>query len=155
MATAVLLLQDSLFVVLLLVIMATVIFFLYGAVRAGYRRAMIEHLQNMSESPKFSDSTEHIELEQLPSNVEGQKPQIGMYMVHMLAPNTAQYGRRYATYVPSVDGIPLSAYPNIDMRNPWSLSDIEAAEVPEKVGCRKSVTGLFNDCGVAPANICE
>lgn len=146
--------QDTLFVIGLLALMAVIVLFLYKAVRAGYRRAMIEHMQNMSESTRQKDNTEVVELEDIPSNTEGQKPYIGVYKVHMLAPNTAQYGKRYATYVPSVAGIPLSAFPDIDMRNPWSLSDIEAAEVPEREGCRKSATGLFHECGVPPANMC-
>ena len=154
MVNIVLLLQDSAFIFVLLALMTGIIFFLSGAVRAGYRRAMIEHMQNMTESPRLHDSTEKVELEDLPKNVEGQKPKIGMFKVHMLSPNTAQYGRKYANFIPSIDGIPLSAFPNIEMHNPWALSDIEAAEAPDKVGCRKSVTGLFNDCGVAPANIC-
>jgi hypothetical protein len=73
----------------------------------------------------------------------------------MLAPNTALYGRKQVNLIPSIDGIPLSAFPNIEMHNPWSLANIEAAEVPEKSGCRKTVTGVFYDCGVPPANSCE
>jgi len=155
MANNVLFLQDSLFVLLILALMAGLVFFLSGAVRAGYRRAMIEHMQNMTESPRLRDSTEKVELEDLPANVDGQKPETSIRKVHMLAPITAQYGRKYANFIPSVDGIPLSAFPNIEMRNPWSLANIEAAELPEKSGCRKTVTGLFYDCGVAPSNICE
>ena len=185
MVNIVLLLQDSVFIFVLLALMTGLIFFLSGAVRAGYRRAMIEHMQNMTESPKFRDSTENTELEDSPKNTnlrseregagaksenqstdagrereqrkesESQQPGIHAPNVRMLAPNTAQYGRKNTTLLPSIDGIPLSAFPNIEMRNPWSLANIEAAEVPEKAGCRKTVTGVFYDCGVPPANLCE
>lgn len=179
MVNIVLLLQDSVFIFVLLALMTGLIFFLSGAVRAGYRRAMIEHMQNMTESPKFRDSTENTELEDIPKNTnlrseregagansenlstseerkeESQQTGINVPNVRMLAPNTAQYGRKNTTLLPSIDGIPLSAFPNIEMRNPWSLANIEAAEVPEKAGCRKTVTGVFYDCGVPPANLCE
>lgn len=179
MVNIVLLLQDSVFIFVLLALMTGLIFFLSGAVRAGYRRAMIEHMQNMTESPRLRDSTERVELEDIPKNTnlrseregadmntknpstsaerkeESQQPGIHAPNVRMLAPNTAQYGRSQTTLIPSIDGIPLSAFPNIEMRNPWSLANIEAAEVPEKAGCRKTVTGVFYDCGVAPANLCE
>jgi hypothetical protein len=173
MTNITLLLQDSLFVLLLLALMAGLVFFLYGAVRAGYRRAMIEHMQNMTESPRLRDNTEKVELEDIPKSVEHgnlssssenksltnsrgiQSPKVGVFNVQMLAPNTAQYGRAQTTLIPSIDGIPLSAFPNIEMRNPWSLANIEAAEVPEKAGCRKTVTGVFYDCGVLPSNHCE
>ena len=173
MANIILLLQDSLFVLLLLVLMTGLVFFLSGAVRAGYRRAMIEHMQNMSESSRLRDSTEEVELEDIPKNAEHmnipaileneslpnnrehRRPKVGISTIQMLAPNTAQYGRKQPDLIPSIDGIPLSAFPNIEMRNPWSLANIEAAEVPEKAGCRKTVTGVFYDCGVPPANYCE
>lgn len=164
------LVQDILFVATILLASVAIVAFLYKAVRAGYRRAMIEHMQNMTESSRYANNGNgdgsgndnvndngnlEIALEPVPSSIKERKPYIGMYKVHMLAPNTAQYGRRYAVHVPAVAGVPLSAYPDIDMRNPWSLADIEAAEVPEKEGCRKSATGLFHECGVLPANHCE
>jgi len=179
MANIILLLQDSLFVLLLLALMTGIIFFLSGAVRAGYRRAMIEHMQNMSESTRLRDSTERVELEDIPKTTnlsnppvvsesenpsaaaeqeqkrQSQQSGINIPNVRMLSPNTAQYGRKQTTIIPSIDGIPLSAFPNIEMRNPWSLANIESAEVPEKAGCRKTVTGMFYDCGVPPANSCE
>ena len=68
MVNIVLLLQDSVFIFVLLALMTGLIFFLSGAVRAGYRRAMIEHMQNMTESPKLRDSTENTELEDIPKN---------------------------------------------------------------------------------------
>jgi len=173
MANIILLLQDSLFVLLLLALMTGLVFFLSGAVRAGYRRAMIEHMRNMTESPRLRDSTEEVKLEDIPKNAEHkiipanlenesvsnnrehQSPKVGIPNVQMLAPNTARYGRGKPDLIPAIDGIPLSAFPNIEMRNPWSLANIEAAEVPEKAGCRKTVTGVFYDCGVPPANSCE
>lgn len=179
MVNIVLILQDSVFIFVLLALMTGLIFFLSGAVRAGYRRAMIEHMQNMSESTRLRDSTEKVELEDIPKTtnlsnppvvsdsensstsaeqeqkMQSQQPGIHAPNVRMLAPNTAQYGRGKPDLIPSIDGIPLSAFPNIEMRNPWSLANIEAAEVPEKAGCRKTVTGVFYDCGVPPANSCE
>ena len=68
MVNIVLLLQDSVFIFVLLALMTGLIFFLSGAVRAGYRRAMIEHMQNMTESPKLRDSIEEVELEDIPKN---------------------------------------------------------------------------------------
>jgi hypothetical protein len=173
MVNVVLVLQDSVFIFILLALMTGLVFFLSGAVRAGYRRAMIEHMRNMTESPRMRDSSEKVELEDIPkkaeqgnipanleneivsNKIQNQQPGIHASNVRMLAPNTAQYGRSHTTLIPSIDGIPLSAFPNIEMRNPWSLANIEAAEVPEKAGCRKTVTGVFYDCGVPPANSCE
>ena len=162
------LLTDSVFVMTLVAAMAAVVMFLYKAVRAGYRRAMIEHMQNMAESTRLRDSTESTELEDIPQmqaheqsreqsqeQTRDQGSPSDSRGVPTLAPNTARYSRDYANHVPSVNGIPLSAYPNIDARIPWSSTDIEAAELPEKEGCRKSTTGMFYDCGVAPANFCE
>jgi hypothetical protein len=154
------LLLDIVFVMALIAAMATVVMFLYKAVRAGYRRAMIEHMRNMTESTRLRDSTESTELEDIPqAQVQEQAHEqgnpSGSRGVPMLAPNTSRYSRGYANHVPSVNGIPLSAYPNIDTRIPWSSANIEAAELPEKEGCRKSTTGMFYDCGVTPANFCE
>lgn len=147
-------LVDILFVIVVISLSALTITFLWTAVRSGYRKAMIESMQTMTASQRFDDSTEIIELEEIASN-QGRKPYIGMYKVHMLAPNVAQYGYQNATYIPTIAGIPMSAFPDIDMRKPWALADIEAAEVPEKEGCRKSATGLFHECGVLPSNTCE
>lgn len=158
------LLSDSVFIMTLIAAMAAVVMFLYKAVRAGYRRAMIEHMRNMTESTRLRDSTESTELENIPQTQAHEQSQeqahdqgnpSGSRGVPTLAPNTARYSRGYANHVPSVNGIPLSAYPNIDTRIPWSSADIYAAELPEKEGCRKSTTGMFYDCGVAPANFCE
>lgn len=161
--------QDILFVISILLASTALILFLYKAVRAGYRKAMIEHMQNMSDTSRMHatfDDENGTENENengnengnwiaTPYSSETQKPTIGFHKVHMLVPNTAQYGRDYVIHVPSIAGIPMSAFPNIDMKNPWSLADIEAAEVPEKEGCRKSATGIFHECGVAPANLCN
>lgn len=179
------LVQDILFLISILLASTALILFLYKAVRAGYRKAMIEHMQNLSDSSRMrydvedefmnwnengngneygngseygnGNEREKSKWVSTPVNTEKQiqKPSIGFHKVHMLAPNTAQYGRDYVVHVPSIAGIPMSAFPNIDMKNPWSLADIEAAEVPEKEGCRKSATGLFHECGVAPANLCS
>lgn len=146
-------LQDITFVIILISISVVIVGFLYKAVRAGYRKAMIEHLQNMTDYS--AGSIQKVKLVSTPPIVEGRNPDIGVHTITHIPPNIAQSENKYALNVPSVDGIPLSAFPNIDMKSPWLLANIQTAEIPEKEGCRKSATGLFYECGVPPANTCE
>ena len=152
--------SDILFVFAVLLIVGLTILFLWKAVRTGYRRAMIENLQNhmdyKTSSPRMQDSDVSVEMEPFPQPNPLQKPYIGMYRVHMLTPSVAQYGKENAVYIPTIDGIPASALPNVSMKDPWSFESIAAAEKPESEVCRKSATGLFYECGVPPASsLCD
>ena len=152
--------SDLLFVLFVLLIVGLTITFLWKAVRAGYRKAMIENLQNYmsykTSSPRMQDNGVSVEMEPFPQPKPGQKPVIGMYRVHMLTPSVAQYGKKNAVYIPTVEGIPASALPNISMKDPWTFESIAAAEKPESDVCRKSATGLFYECGVPPSSsLCD
>ena len=142
--------SDFVFVAMILACLSIVIMFLWNAVRIGYKKAMIEQLQNRTN--KNPHTMEVVELEPFPQPEPGRKPHIGMYKVHLLAPQTAQYGKENAVYIPTVAGLPASAIPNVSMKAPWSISQVEAAEVPEVEGCRRTATGLFHECSVPPAN---
>lgn len=142
------LISDFVFVLAILGSVSIVILFLWKAVRTGYKKAMIENLQSRS-NPK---NMEVVELEPFPQPEPGRKPHIGMYKVHVLAPQTAQYGKENAVYVPTVAGMPASVIPNVSMKAPWSISQVQAAEVPEVEGCRRTATGLFHECSVPPAS---
>jgi hypothetical protein len=148
--------SDVLFVIVILAIIGLTITFLWKAVRAGYRRAMIEGLQGQmnyrTSSPRMQDTGVSVELEPFPQPKPEQKPSIGMYKVHMLAPSVAQYGKQNAVYIPTVEGIPASALPNVSMKDPWSFESIQAAEKPESEVCARSATGLFYECGVPSSN---
>jgi len=148
--------SDIFFVLFVLLIVGLTILFLWKAVRAGYRKAMIEnlqgHMQFRTASPRSQDEGVSVEMEPFPQPRPEQKPYIGMYRVHMLGPSVAQYGKENAVYIPTVDGLPASALPNISMKAPWSFESIAAAEKPESDVCRKSATGLFYECGVPPAS---
>lgn len=153
-------LTDLLFVLLVLLIVCLTIAFLWKAVRAGYRKALIENLQGYmnyrTSSPRMQDEGVSVEMEPFPQPKPGQKPTIGMYKVHMLTPSVAQYGKQNAVYIPTVDGVPASALPNVSMKDPWSFESIAAAEKPESNVCRKSATGLFYECGVpASSSLCD
>ena len=153
-------LTDVLFVLLLLLIVGLTIAFLWKAVRAGYRKALIENLQGhmnyRTSSPRLQNEGVSVEMEPFPQPKSGQKPTIGMYKVHMLAPSVAQYGKQNAVYIPTIDGVPASALPNVSMKDPWSFESIAAAEKPESSVCRKSATGLFYECGVpASSSLCD
>lgn len=149
-------LKDILFLSFILSIIGLTIAFFWKAVRTGYRKAMIENLQNhfkfQQSSPRMLDTSETIELEPFPQPKTGQKPHIGMYKVHMLSPSTAQYGKQNAVYIPTREGIPASALPDISMKDPWAFNEIVAAQKPEIENCERSATGLFQDCGVPSAN---
>lgn len=148
--------SDILFVLIVLLIVGLSITFLWKAVRAGYRKSMIESLQGhmyyRTSSPRAQDEGISVELKPFPQPNLEQKPHIGMYKVHMLSPSVAQYGKENAVYVPTIDGVPASALPNISMKSPWSFESIAAAEKPDSDVCAKSATGLFYECGVPPAS---
>jgi len=148
--------SDLFFVFIVLLIVGLTIMFLWKAVRAGYRKAMIESFQGQmsyrSSSPRMQEDGLSVEMEPFPQPRPEQKPYIGMYRVHMLTPSVAQYGKENAVYIPTVDGLPASALPNVSMKAPWSFESIAAAEKPESEVCRKSATGLFYECGVPPAS---
>lgn len=151
--------SDILFVLTILVVVGLTIAFLWKAVRAGYRKAMIEGMQGQmnyrTSSPRLQDTGVSVEMEPFPQPKTNQKPSIGMYKVHMLSPSVAQYGKQNAVYIPTIEGIPASALPNVSMKDPWSFESIAAAEKPESEVCRKSATGLFYECGVPSAeSIC-
>jgi len=164
---------DVFFVSMILLSLFFIIQLLWTVVKTGYKRAMIENMQQMD----YKKTLEVAQLEEAPglgkrrfgnlilkgkdAEVPSEEDKslqrdddiqqmIGMYKVHMGAPATAQYGRENATYIPSLNHLPMSTIPNVNMKAPWSLSQIQAAEVPDKVGCRKSATGLFHECGVEP-----
>lgn len=151
------LLLDLVFTVVIVFIAGLTITGLWKAVRAGYRRAMIETIQNMGTSGLVTKNPaiyglDAVELEKMKQTKPEQKPHIGMYTVHMLAPNVAQYGKDKAVYIPTVAGIPASALPNLSFKDPWQLSKVMAAQVPEVEECGRSATGLFYECGVPAAN---
>lgn len=77
---------------------------------------------------------------------------IGEYKkVHILAPNTAQYGKKDLAGTPFVENIPLAALPNLGDKDPWTYEKIMQAQKPAGEECEDSVTGIFERCGVAPA----
>jgi len=146
--------KDILFLLIIMCIVMMIIAFLKRPLVSGYRRAMIERMTSMDESPS-RNKTEAVDLEEYPSRYPHQKPYVGMYKVHMLGVNNAQHGRDHAVYVPLEGGLPMSALPNLSVKQPWALADIEAAQVPEREECERSVTGLFYSCGVpAKSSIC-
>lgn len=147
--------KDILFLLIIMCIVMMIIAFLKRPLVSGYRRAMIERMTSMDESPSSRNKTEAVDLEEYPSRYPHQKPYVGMYKVHMLGVNNAQHGRDHAVYVPLEGGLPMSALPNLSVKQPWALADIEAAQVPEREECERSVTGLFYSCGVpAKSSIC-
>lgn len=79
-------------------------------------------------------------------------PDVLFQRVQMLAPNVAQYGKSAPVYVRTSGTIPDAALPTIDLKDPWSTSEIMAAEVPESEICEKSATGLFTTCGMKSFN---
>ena len=139
-----------------------IIFLAYLSFRAIYKpiikylnKMRIENFQSQQifdSAPRTLDSSEYQFADSYAKEYSPRQPDILFQRVHMLAPNVAQYGKSAPVYVHLSGSIPDTALPILNLRDPWSTSEIRAAEVPESELCEKSVTGIFNTCGMKSFN---
>lgn len=115
------------------------------------KKMRIENFQSQNifdAAPRTFDSQEYQFADQYAKGFSPRPADILFSRVHMLAPNVAQYGKNSPIFIKSSGGIPDTALPIIDLRDPWSTAEISAAEIPESEVCQRSATGLFMTCGV-------
>lgn len=117
----------------------------------------IENFQSQfifDESPRTIDSSERQSAQDFVPEYQPRIPDVTMQKVNLISPDVAQYGKNMPVKISSSKGIPDAALPVIDLKDPWSISEISAAELPDPTSelCEKSATGIFLDCGVKAFN---
>jgi len=128
---------------------------IYKPIIKFFNKMRIENFQSQyifDSAPRTLDSSEFQFAQSYAKDYSPRPAEMLFQRVHMLSPNVAQYGKSAPVYVRSSGGIPDTALPIIDLKDPWSTAEIAAAEVPESEVCEKSANGLFNTCGMKSFN---
>lgn len=131
----------------------------FKPIKNALNKLKVENFQSQyifDSSPRTLDSQERQFDSDFDRNYLSTHPEIKFEKLNMLSPNLAQYGKSKPTYIYSSNSIPDAALPSMSLKDPWSKSEVIAAEVPENGTCETSATGLFITCGAKSYNsACE